>query len=54
MTFWEKLAEFKFSSMYTGLDQFTREFLFTVVNDWGCGLPAGIIIVSLMIRLSFL
>lgn len=36
--------------MYTGLDNFSREFLFTVANDWGMGLPLGIVCVSLFLR----
>lgn len=40
--------------MYTGMDNFSREFLFTVANDWGMGLPAGIVISSLVLRLLFL
>lgn len=54
MTIWEKLSEFSWSSMYTGLDGFTREFLFTVANDWGLGLPLGIVAVSIALRMLFL
>jgi hypothetical protein len=54
MNVWEKLSEFSWSSMYTGIDNFSREFLFTVANDWAMGLPAGIVITSLLLRLTFL
>ncbi len=54
LNIWEKLSEFSWSSMYTGFDNFSREFLFTVANDWAMGLPAGIIITSLLLRLTFL
>lgn len=54
LNIWEKLSEFSWSSMYTGIDNFSREFLFTVANDWAMGLPAGIVITSLLLRLTFL
>ena len=54
MTIWEKLSEFGWTSMYTGLDNFSREMLFTVANDWALGLPLGIICSSLALRALFL
>lgn len=54
MTFWEKLSEFGWSSMYTGLDNFSRELLFTISNDWALGLPLGIVCTSLVLRFLFL
>jgi hypothetical protein len=54
LSFWEKIAEFKYDVVYTGLDNFSRELLFTVSDDWGFGLPMGVICVSLAIRALFL
>jgi hypothetical protein len=54
LSFWEKVSEFGYTSIYTGLDNFSREMLFTVANDWGVGLPAGIVCVSLFLRMLFL
>ncbi len=54
LTIWEKFAEFSWSEMYTGFDNFSREFLFTLATDWGLGLPLGIVVASLMLRSIFL
>lgn len=54
LTFWEKLAHFSPSSMYESVDLFSREFLFTLANDYRLGLPAAVILISLMLRGLFL
>lgn len=54
LTFMEKLSTFSPSNMYHGLDEFSREILFTVANDYKLGLPMAIIAISLVIKGAFL
>lgn len=54
LTFFEKLSFFTPGNMYTTLDVYSRELLFTLANDYKLGLPAGIIIISLILRGVFL
>ncbi len=54
LSFTEKLAEFKFGSLYSGMDLFCKDFLFTIAEDYQYGLPVGIVAISVLIRLVFL
>lgn len=54
LTLFEKLSTFSFSNMYGSLDEFSRELLFTLSNDYQLGLPVGVMILSFILRLSYL
>lgn len=54
LSFFEKLSHFSPPSLYNGLDEFTRQFLFTLTHDYHLGLPAAVIIISLILRGVFL
>lgn len=54
LTFFEKLSFFAPGNLYTNLDLYSRELLFTLANDYKLGLPAAIIIISLLLRGIFL
>jgi hypothetical protein len=50
MTLSEKLQYFSPNNLYNGLDIFSRELLFTFANDYKIGLPASVIIITLIIK----
>lgn len=54
MSLFDKFACFSPGNIYTSFDVFTREFLFTLANDYHLGVPAAIVISSFLLRGLFL
>lgn len=54
LTFSQKLSEFSPSSLYYGLDEWSRELLVTLSVDLNCGFATSIIIATIAIKTLFL
>ena len=54
LTLSQKLGELSPSSLYTGLDEWSRELLVTLSADLGCGFATSIIIATIAIKTVFL
>lgn len=54
LSFSQKLAEIKPASLYTGLDEWTRELLVTLSVDLNCGFATSIILATIAIKTVFL
>lgn len=54
MSLFDKFACFNPVNVYHSFDLFTREFLFTLANDYNLGVPLAIVVSSIVIRGIFL
>ena len=54
LSVWEKLSHFSPPNMYHGVDEFSRDLLFTLANDYHLGLPMSVVAISLALRFVFL
>lgn len=54
LTLSQKLGEISPSSLYNGLDEWTRELLVTLSADLNCGFATSIIIATIAIKTLFL
>jgi hypothetical protein len=54
LTFSQKISEFSPSSLYHGLDEWTRELLVTLSADLNCGFATSIIIATIAIKTLFM
>ena len=54
LTFFEKLSYFTPMNLYNAFDELSREVLFTFANDYHLGLPVAVILISFLMRTSYL
>lgn len=54
LTFSQKLSELSPRSLYTGLDEWSRELLVTLSADLNCGFATSIILATIAIKTLFL
>lgn len=54
LTFSQKMSEFAPMSLYTGLDEWSRELLVTLSADLNVGFATSIIIATIAIKTVFL